>query len=242
MQGDVLIESVLKKRKIPYSYQFGKSLYKREEVQLAIDLLKYAINPGPRILERILNRSYVIGLTKDKAKHDERFNQFLEAIQNYKQPSQVLFDLIKLLGRTNVLKNEGTDSLVRLNSIEELYRQAKDFEERSRTGTINSFLNHIKFMVDSGIAEEDEGVRLLSVHSAKGLEFPVVFLVGMVEGEFPLARAMGVEEEMEEERRLCYTAITRATQKLFITYYRFSSRYTRVEEKPSRFLKEMLGL
>ena len=97
-------------------------------------------------------------------------------------------------------------------------------------------------MVASGLAEDEEGVRLLSVHSAKGLEFPVVFLVGMVEGEFPLSRAMGVEEEMEEERRLCYTAITRATEKLFITYYRYSSRYTRFEEKPSRFIKEMLAI
>ncbi len=235
-----LFEQVLKRRGVPFSFQFGKSLYKREEVQLAIDLLKYAAKPGPGILRRIKNRSHVLGIPPAQCEGNEVFRKLLEDVAACKGPSEVLSVLVETLGKgANSLEEEG---LVRLNSIEELLKQARDFEERSKRGTISAFLNYVKFLVDSGLAEEDEGVRLLSVHASKGLEFPVVFLVGMVEGEFPLSKVMGVEEEMEEERRLCYTAITRATQKLFITYYRFSSRYTRFEEKPSRFLKEMLGI
>ncbi len=236
-----LFEQVFKKRKIPYSFQFGKSFYRREEILLAIDLLKYSVNPGPLIKKRILSKSYVLGITFEEAKEERELEALLEKVKECKRPTEVLSLLLRYVG---IKKGdpEGVNGLVRLNSIDELFKQAKDFEERSRTKTISGFLNYVKFLVDSGLAEEDEGVRLLSVHSAKGLEFPVVFLVGMVEGEFPLSKAMGIEEEMEEERRLCYTAITRATEKLFITYYRFSSRYTRFEEKPSRFLKEMLGL
>ena len=236
-----LFEQVFKKRRVPYSFQFGKSFYKREEVLFAMDLLKYAATGGPGILKRLKNRSYILGMTTPEADTNPEFGNLIESVREYTRPSEVLSLLIHYLGRSPEVRNT-EEGLVRLNSIEELFKQAKDFEERSRTGSIQSFLNYLRFLIDSGLAEEDEGVRLLSVHAAKGLEFPVVFLVGMVEGEFPLSRAMGVEEEMEEERRLCYTAITRATEKLFITYYRFSSKYTRFEEKPSRFLREMLGI
>ncbi len=237
-----LIEQYLKKRKIPYSYQFGKTFYQREEIKLAMEVLKYADRGSKIALNKVLNLLHAVGLKKTEIDENHPFSAFLNSIKGKKSPSQVLAGLMKFFGKTQNNISIAEASITRLTSIEELYKQALDFEERSKTGTISAFLNHLKFLVDSGLAEEDEGVRLLSVHAAKGLEFPVVFLVGMVEGEFPLARALGIPEELEEERRLCYTAITRATDKLFITYYRYSSRYSRFEEKPSRFIKEMLAI
>lgn len=238
-----LIEQYLKRRKIPFSYQFGRTFYQREEIKLAMEVLKYADRGSKIALNRVLNMAHAAGFKKAEIDENHPFHIFLDSIKGKKKPSEVLAGLMKFFGKAQKEEpSESESSIARLTSIEELYKQALDFEERSKTGSISAFLNHLKFLVDSGLAEEDEGVRLLSVHAAKGLEFPVVFLVGMVEGEFPLARALGIPEELEEERRLCYTAITRATDKLFITYYRYSSRYSRFEEKPSRFIKEMLAI
>ena len=238
-----VIEQSLKRRRIPFSYQFGKSFYQRDEIRFAIEVLKYASKGSKIALNRVLNLVHVIGFKKSDIDSQHPFMLFLESVKNCNKASDILLKLTKFFGRSINLKEEQPESsIARLISIEELYKQAVEFEEKSKSGSISSFINHLKFMVDTGLAEEDEGVRLLSVHAAKGLEFPVVFLVGMVEGEFPLARALGIPEEMEEERRLCYTAITRATDKLFITYYKYSSRYSRFEEKPSRFIKEMFDM
>ena len=232
-----LFEQVMKRRRIQFSHQFGRSFYQREEIALALDVLKYVNRPSAISKKRIKNRAHVLGI---KGNNKSELEAVLENLRQYKLPSEIIAQLSRFMGKLE-LEEKGEDKIARITTIEELYRQALSFEERSRTKTISAFLQYIKFLVDSGLAEEDEGVRLLSVHSAKGLEFPVVFLVGMVEGEFPFARSLVIPEELEEERRLCYTAITRAVEKLFITYYKFSSRYSRFEEKPSRFIREMFG-
>ena len=107
--------------------------------------------------------------------------------------------------------------------------------------SLEDFLAHISLIADvDDLKEEDDRVVLLTMHSAKGLEFPVVFLTGMEEGLFPTMRSFGMENEMEEERRLCYVGITRAKEILYLTYAKTrmlfgNTTYTR----PSRFIDEI---
>jgi len=124
-----------------------------------------------------------------------------------------------------------------MENLQELLETAMNFEKQSREKTVSAYLQYIQVLKDSGLFEEEEGVNLCTLHSVKGLEFPLVFLTGMVEGEIPLWTAK--EEEIEEERRLCYVGITRASQRLYLTYSARQRGYR--EGRPSRFLKELLA-
>ena len=131
----------------------------------------------------------------------------------------------------------------RIENIEEFINVAKEFvSQNPEEANIEGFLNHVSLISDLDMVEEgDERVSLMTVHSAKGLEFPVVFLTGMEEGVFPHARSMFESEKLEEERRACYVAITRAQEKLYITFadsramFGNDSKYT----QKSRFLEEI---
>ena len=102
------------------------------------------------------------------------------------------------------------------------------------------FLEHLSLIENLElVAWGKNTVKLLTVHSAKGLEFPVVFLVGMVEGVFPLVKNLADRESLEEERRLCFVAITRSLERLYVSYPKY--RFNRPAEV-SRFIPEMLGM
>ena len=133
------------------------------------------------------------------------------------------------------------ESHTRLENLEELLNVAHMFVEHSDDSSLGGFLTHMSLLTDMDKKEEqDRGVTLMTLHSAKGLEFPVVFLVGLEEGVFPHKRTLDNPPEIEEERRLAYVGITRARERLFITYAGrrmvFGS-YT--ETLPSRFLDEL---
>ncbi|MHA2611961.1 MAG: UvrD-helicase domain-containing protein [bacterium JZ-2024 1] len=123
-----------------------------------------------------------------------------------------------------------------LEHLEELKSQAEEFERGAQDRSIPAFLNYLSLLTDSGIFEEEESVNLITFHSAKGLEFPVCFLTGLVEGEMPLHPES--QREVEEERRLMYVALTRASERVYLSYYT-SGRGFRA--RPSRFLSEILG-
>ena len=110
----------------------------------------------------------------------------------------------------------------RLENLQELLSVAEDFAEKAaRNGdeaSLENFLSEVALVSDIDDAElGDEAVTLMTLHSAKGLEFPTVFLVGMEEGIFPHARTLLDEEEIEEERRICYVGITRAERRLYLS-------------------------
>ena len=113
--------------------------------------------------------------------------------------------------------------------------------EENPEGTLEDFLNHVALITDLDTVEDDESrVRLMTIHAAKGLEFPVVFVVGMEEGLFPHYAALEDKSELEEERRACYVALTRAKKKIYVTaaYKRmFFGRYR--DQKISRFIEEI---
>jgi len=133
----------------------------------------------------------------------------------------------------------------RIENLKEFVGVAKDFEKNSEKSgeiaNVENFLSHISLISDIDTADTDlDRVTLMTLHSAKGLEFPIVFMAGMEEGLFPHARTLLEPEEMEEERRTCYVGITRAQRKLYMTYARSRMIYGHTTTyMPSRFLAEI---
>ncbi|MCK5129819.1 MAG: ATP-binding domain-containing protein, partial [Clostridiales bacterium] len=129
----------------------------------------------------------------------------------------------------------------RLSNMGELLSAAREYVNGHENATIETFLENIALVSDiDSLQENRDHITMLTVHSAKGLEFPIVFVIGMEEGLFPHQRAMGAEEEMEEERRLCYVAMTRAMDKLYITCATGRLMFgTRRYNPVSRFIDEV---
>src|SRR5882724_5069795 len=128
----------------------------------------------------------------------------------------------------------------RLENLEELIAAAEDFAHAEGEATVEAFLDSVALMSDVDELKEAEArVTLMTLHSAKGLEFPVVFLSGLEEGVFPHARSMSDPEEIEEERRLCYVGLTRARDRLYLSYAVHRRIHGYGVGEPSRFLREM---
>lgn len=145
-------------------------------------------------------------------------------------------------GYVNMLQSKPTEeNKTRLENIRELKSSINTYVQNAETPSLAGFLEEIALYTDiETYNEDDDAVVMMTMHSAKGLEFPYVFLVGFEDGLFPGMRAIGDMEEMEEERRLCYVAITRAKQKLTISYARQRMLYGRTNASlPSRFLREI---
>ena len=145
-------------------------------------------------------------------------------------------------GYAPMLENNPTEeNKTRLENIRELKSSINSYVENAENPTLAGFLEEIALYTDiEQYNASDDAVVLMTMHSAKGLEFPCVFLAGFEEGLFPGMRAIGEMEEMEEERRLCYVAITRAKEALTISYARQRMLYGRTNASlPSRFLKEI---
>ena len=145
-------------------------------------------------------------------------------------------------GYVAMLENKPTEeNKTRLENIRELKSSINAYVQNAEAPTLAGFLEEIALYTDlETYNDSDDAVVMMTMHSAKGLEFPNVFLVGFEDGLFPGMRAIGEKEEMEEERRLCYVAITRAKENLTITYARQRMLYGRTNASlSSRFLKEI---
>lgn len=151
-------------------------------------------------------------------------------------------EVIELSGYVRELEKEDTiESQTRIENIKEFISVAIDFEAKIGENNFEEFLANIALLSDVDKTEDStEVVTMMTVHSAKGLEFPVIFMVGMEDGLFPISRSLDTEDEIEEERRLCYVALTRAEKLLFITSAKIRTIYGQVNYTlPSRFIKEM---
>jgi len=155
--------------------------------------------------------------------------------------SAILKFLFDRTGYIKTLEEEDTpESLSRIENLRELVNAAADSRERGET--LAEFLDHAALVSDVDAYDERAQVTLMTLHAAKGLEFPLVFLAGMEEGLFPHSRTLLHPEELEEERRLCYVGMTRAMDQLILTRARYRRRYgTELPEAsiPSRFLEEV---
>jgi DNA helicase-2/ATP-dependent DNA helicase PcrA len=142
--------------------------------------------------------------------------------------------------RKSLEQDRSPEAEGRLENLEELVAAAEDFVQSGGESTIEAFLDSVALMSDVDELKEAEArVTLMTLHSAKGLEFPVVFLTGLEEGVFPHARSMGDPEEIEEERRLCYVGLTRARERLYLSYAVHRRIHGYGVGEPSRFLREM---
>jgi DNA helicase-2/ATP-dependent DNA helicase PcrA len=154
--------------------------------------------------------------------------------------SDVVIAAIDDTGYSLALRSENTDEAeARLENLEELVNAAVDYDKSDDMG-LRDFIDHAALTADTDKYDRNAGVTLMTVHSAKGLEFPVVFLVGLEDGVFPHSRSLNDEKEMEEERRLAYVAITRAEKILYVTHSMRRRVYgEEIAAEPSQFLNEM---
>ena len=159
-----------------------------------------------------------------------------------KKVTEVVTDVLEKSGYLAALEAEGSvEAKARLENLDELINVTAEFDRNAGEATPQAFLAEVSLLSDQDTyAEDAQAVTLMTLHAAKGLEFPVVFLAGLEEETFPHARSIQDEEQMEEERRLCYVGITRAKEKLFLTAARVRElQGARIERKASRFLSEI---
>ncbi|MGD0738625.1 MAG: UvrD-helicase domain-containing protein [Terracidiphilus sp.] len=186
-------------------------------------------------------------MPKENAGSGAESDQNAEARSGFRAPgdSATLPELIRFLidrtGYIKALETEGTpEAFSRIENLKELANAAHDAEERGET--LGEFLDHAALASDSDQFDPNARVTLMTLHAAKGLEFPLVFLAGLEEGLFPHSRTLSNPDELEEERRLCYVGMTRAMNTLILTRAHYRRRYGNdVPEMsiPSRFLEEV---
>jgi DNA helicase-2/ATP-dependent DNA helicase PcrA len=178
-----------------------------------------------------------------------RFIELIEQLQIktvQMELDEQITEVIQLSGLyAHFSKIKGDKSESRLDNLQELINAAKQFryeqDEEDELPLVNAFLAHASLEAGEMQAEEHERyVHLMTLHAAKGLEFPIVFLVGMEEGVFPGKQSLEEPGRLEEERRLCYVGMTRAMRKLVLSYAEIRRQYGREEyHRPSRFLREL---
>ena len=214
---------------------------------------------GAKTLEKLEERALVTGESLFGLLHDlsgfdlstkvkTTLNKFVMMINSFMDMKEILplTEFVqKVIDNTKYveeLKAEDTDEARgRIENIEEFKSVVMEFMQNSEEKTLEEFLSSVSLVSDlDSIDEEDDFVTLMTLHSAKGLEFPVVFLAGVEEGIFPISRAMLDENQLEEERRLCYVGMTRAKQILYITYANERTLYGRRNHAiASRFISEI---
>ncbi|CSC48121.1 DNA-dependent helicase II [Vibrio cholerae] len=187
-------------------------------------------------------------LTGRAASALSRFVELINALEEegIDMPLHVLTDhALKTSGLLEMYQQEkGEKSKARIENLEELVTATRQFEkpeEAQEMTMLTAFLTHAALEAGEGQADEhDDAVQLMTLHSAKGLEFPLVFMVGVEEGMFPSQMSAEEAGRLEEERRLCYVGMTRAMQKLYITYAEMRRLYGQDKyHKPSRFIREL---
>lgn len=203
-----------------------------------------ALENGMLLYDVVRNASQFAPLSRSAAAM-EKFGTMMENLRQQREflsLSELYDELLNQSGYLRALMEKGgVEEEGRIEHIEELKSYLVDYEEKHETPTLGGFLEDMALYTDADQTEEDEdAVLMMTMHSAKGLEFPVVFLAGMEDGLFPGFRAMEREEDMEEERRLCYVAVTRAREQLYLTCAERRLLYGRTQyAHPSRFIDEM---
>lgn len=202
-----------------------------------------SINSGVPMYEIIKNAEQY-GLNRVFLNSREFVNA-IEELRTKKEDikiSDLIKETLKKSGYTQALENENTiEAENRIENLDEFLTVAIEFEDESADNKLSDFLEGITLSSDiDNMEEAEETVTLMTLHSAKGLEFPVVFLVGMEEGIFPGYKSIGEPKELEEERRLCYVGITRAKEHLFLTCSKQRTIFGSTScNQVSRFLREI---
>jgi DNA helicase II / ATP-dependent DNA helicase PcrA len=247
---------------VPYQL-LGTKFFERKEIKDVLSYLRLALNPGSTAdLARVINepargigkvtmlkvmegkRSELKGATLEKV---ERFDQIMSDIADVAR-TKVLSETLKfIMSRTGIeteLKKNGTeDDLSRLENLRELVTLGVRYDELSPEAGVEALLENAALQSDQDEIkdkEEQDAVRLMTVHSAKGLEFAYVFISGLEEGLFPHERLDDTGIDHEEERRLFYVALTRAEKKVYLTYAHMRTIYgSQKVNVPSSFINDI---
>lgn len=205
----------------------------------------YATGRGISMFEAISNIGQV-GLSAGAASKVADFVELVTGLIAQKDElsvTQLTEVLLEKTGYLEELKRERSiEAEARIENIKELLSVTTEFEKNSETPTLAEFLSDVALMTDLDDSGErdDKVVSLMSLHSAKGLEFPIVFIIGLEEGIFPHNRALFENTELEEERRLAYVGITRAREKLYLLNAQSRMLYGKLQMNPvSRFIEEL---
>ena len=205
----------------------------------------YAAANSVSLFEAVSNAAAIDGLSsRFVSKLDDLAGIIFELMNLANEaPVEDLIDrVLRDTGYLEELENERTpQAQSRIDNLHELISVAQEFAASEEENNLENFLAHVALVSDIDDTElGEDAITLMTLHSSKGLEFPVVFLVGMEEGLFPHARTLMDETEIEEERRLCYVGITRAKEKLFLSSTKMRTIYgNTVTYPPSRFLQEI---
>jgi DNA helicase II / ATP-dependent DNA helicase PcrA len=207
----------------------------------------FAASHGISLFEAV-NSIELIGLSPKITKACREFRDLINGysqMQEFLSVTELVEEVLEKSGYREMLKAEKTiESQSRLENLEELLSVTKNFEEVNEDKSLVGFLTDLALVADidklDGDGKPADSVVLMTLHSAKGLEFPVVFLIGLEEGVFPHSRSLMEEAEMEEERRLAYVGITRAEQDLYITNAQMRTLFGRTSmNAASRFINEI---
>ena len=240
-----IFEEGLMQRNVPYRLVGALRFYERKEIKDILSYLKLILNPADKVsLKRIINvpprgigdKTYQkLDINNPKVeKFLKMMESFREAAKRIKTP-QLIDLIVDITGYKDFLLDGTEEGEERLENVEELKSVA------SRSESLETFLENVALVSDVDNYEPGaSAVTLMTLHNAKGLEFPVVFMVGLEEGLFPHSRSMTEPAEMEEERRLCYVGMTRAQKRLYLTFAQTRMIYGGLQSnQPSRFLSDI---
>lgn len=237
-QSRVLEEALLHSG-IPYTLVGGTRFYDRKEVKDSISFIRYVINPKDSVSAKRIEK---IGIRRF-----EKLKELVESTTNEQLNSLSTLELLDIvLQKTdylNLFQKDTEENIARLENIKELRSVATEFTK------INEFLENValveaeqnsKGKLRKENSDSRDVVTLMTLHSAKGLEFPIVFIVGMEEGLFPHSRSLMDTNQLEEERRLAYVGITRAKETLYLTYASTRLYFgEKLNNPPSRFIMDI---
>lgn len=221
---------------IPYVLVGGTRFYERKEIKDVLSYLRYAANPKDMVAYKRIEK-----LGKGRlAKYETFIENLRENALLIKQTTLELLDaILAATGYLELYDAQNEEDAYRLENIKELRSVATEYTE------LHSFLETVALVErqsepDVERDKKRKAVTLMTLHAAKGLEFPIVCMVGMEEGLFPHGRSLMDKEELEEERRLCYVGITRAKEKLYMTYANHRLFFgTRTQNMISRFIADI---
>ncbi len=206
-------------------------------------LINFAAREGISLFDAVHRVDDISTINRGLQAKVRRFAKIFDDYDATAMPADALDYVLKVTGYLNNLEAENTiEAQNRVENIEELINAVIEYEHNEAEPTLSDYLERVALIADIDTMETDstDMVTLMTLHSAKGLEFPFVFIVGMEEGYLPHQRSLDTQAELEEERRLCYVGITRAMEQLYLSHAESRRTFRETEYRlPSRFIAEI---
>lgn len=260
------VEKVFIENRIPYVIYGGIRFYERMEVKDILSYLRLIVTGDDLAFQRVINQpkrgigqksiDTIFSLAKENnismyevvkqglfAKNQSVLESFVDMVERWKSSldgkplEEVLTDVFEQSGYRSMLEKENETE--RIENVKSLIDDIKDYQETYPGSTLADYLSMISLYTDKANTDGSTSVSLMTIHASKGLEFKVVFVVGLSEGIFPSERTMLEQKGVEEERRLAYVAYTRAKEKLTLTDTSSFSYVVNSAKTTSRFVKEV---